>query len=96
MRHGLERHPPHLFPIHGRLRFLDADFPERNPTSRWLSELLSAAWRQYRFEFVYDLSDEWKHKMVLENITAPEPGVTYPRCTTGGGDGRLPLSMLCL
>lgn len=43
----------------------------------------SIAWRQYRFEFVYDLSDEWKHKMVLENITAPEPGVTYPRCTAG-------------
>jgi hypothetical protein len=35
--------------------------------------------------YVYDFGDDWRHDLVVEAITAAEPGVRYPRCTGGKG-----------
>src|SRR6476659_9013 len=31
----------------------------------------------------YDLGDDWQHEIVLEKRLAPDPTLTYPRCTGG-------------
>jgi hypothetical protein len=35
------------------------------------------------FHYVYDFGDNWSHRLTVEKITAPEPGVRYPRCVCG-------------
>lgn len=30
--------------------------------------------------YIYDLSDDWQHEILLENVLYPERGVAYPRC----------------
>lgn len=35
--------------------------------------------------YVYDFGDNWHHVLVVEAVTAPEPGVRYPRCVDGQG-----------
>jgi hypothetical protein len=35
------------------------------------------------FTYVYDFGDNWQHKVVVEKVLPPEPGVSYPRCLTG-------------
>jgi hypothetical protein len=36
-----------------------------------------------RFGYTYDFGDEWEHDILVEAVTGPEPGTTYPRCLTG-------------
>jgi Plasmid pRiA4b ORF-3-like protein len=38
---------------------------------------------QARFGYTYDLGDDWEHDILVEAVTDPEPGVTYPRCLAG-------------
>jgi hypothetical protein len=33
--------------------------------------------------YTYDFGDDWRHDIVVEKIIPAEPGVAYPRCTTG-------------
>ena len=33
----------------------------------------------------YDFGDDWRHRLVVEEVTAPEAGVRYPRCVAGQG-----------
>jgi hypothetical protein len=33
--------------------------------------------------YVYDYGDNWRHRVVLEAVVAPEPGRTYPVCLEG-------------
>ncbi|MGH3876115.1 MAG: plasmid pRiA4b ORF-3 family protein [Actinophytocola sp.] len=33
----------------------------------------------------YDFGDDWHHRLVVEEVTAPEAGVRYPRCVAGQG-----------
>jgi hypothetical protein len=40
------------------------------------------------FEYVYDLGDHWRHKIVVEEIRDAEPGVLYPVFL--GGERRCP------
>lgn len=35
--------------------------------------------------YVYDFGDNWHHRLVVAAVTAPEPGVHYPRCVAGQG-----------
>ncbi len=35
------------------------------------------------FTYTYDFGDDWRHKIVVEKVTAAEPSVTYPACTGG-------------
>src|SRR5699024_4981153 len=35
--------------------------------------------------YVYDFGDNWHHILTVEAVTAPEPGVRYPRCVAGQG-----------
>lgn len=36
-----------------------------------------------RMDYVYDFGDSWRHRLTVEEIIAPEPGVRYPRCLSG-------------
>lgn len=46
-----------------------------------LNQLLNAPKQKLVYE--YDFGDAWEHQVVLEQILAPNPAITYPRCTTG-------------
>lgn len=36
-----------------------------------------------KFLYEYDFGDSWKHKILVEKILQPEPGVRYPICLAG-------------
>jgi hypothetical protein len=36
-----------------------------------------------KFLYEYDFGDGWEHKLLVEKILPPEPGVGYPRCLKG-------------
>jgi hypothetical protein len=36
-----------------------------------------------RVGYVYDFGDGWTHRLTVEKVLAPEPGVSYPRCVAG-------------
>ena len=36
-------------------------------------------------DYVYDFGDNWHHRLVVEEVSAPEAGVRYPRCVAGQG-----------
>lgn len=40
-------------------------------------------------DYVYDLGDQWEHRIEIEGVGAPEPDVHYPRCIEG--ERRCPL-----
>jgi hypothetical protein len=40
-----------------------------------------------RLEYLYDFGDDWEHTVVVEDVLAAEPELTYPRCVTGRGAG---------
>ncbi len=46
-----------------------------------LNQVLTAPKQQLSYE--YDFGDSWTHEVLLEKVLAPEPGVSYPRCTAG-------------
>lgn len=46
-----------------------------------LNQALTAPKQKIFYE--YDFGDSWEHEILLEKVLAPEPGVTYPRCTAG-------------
>ncbi len=46
-----------------------------------LNQVLTAPKQKLSYE--YDFGDSWTHEVLLEKVLAPEPGVSYPRCTAG-------------
>jgi hypothetical protein len=36
-----------------------------------------------KFRYTYDFGDNWEHEILVEKVTAPEPGVRYPQCIAG-------------
>lgn len=44
-----------------------------------------AAEEKAKIVYVYDFGDDWRHDIVVEEITPSLPGVAYPRCTGGRG-----------
>ncbi len=61
------------------------DFPgeprARPADSTTIEEMLAG--QRAKFRYVYDMGDDWLHEIKVEKVFAPEPGVTYPRCTGG-------------
>ncbi|HEO71790.1 MAG TPA: DUF1186 domain-containing protein [Candidatus Hydrogenedentes bacterium] len=39
--------------------------------------------KRAKLEYLYDFGNCWAHKIVVEDISEPEPGTRYPRCTAG-------------
>jgi len=35
------------------------------------------------FTYVYDFGDDWRHKLKVESVSAPEEGIEYPVCLDG-------------
>lgn len=35
------------------------------------------------FAYEYDFGDSWQHRIEVEKVLPPEPGVRYPRCLAG-------------
>jgi hypothetical protein len=46
-----------------------------------LDEVITAP--KMRFRYLYDFGDSWDHRILVERIVPPEPGVEYPVCTKG-------------
>jgi hypothetical protein len=32
---------------------------------------------------MYDFGDGWSHRITVEKVLAPQPGIRYPRCVSG-------------
>jgi hypothetical protein len=65
----------------GRFGVTDRELEVRSAASRRLDEVASKA--NDRLRYTYDFGDDWEHEIVVEAVTDPEPGMTYPRCLTG-------------
>jgi hypothetical protein len=66
----------------------DADWNERvkNVAGFKLSALLTVGVRQ--IGYVYDMGDNWQHRIIIKKLTAAEPGALYPQFL--GGERRCP------
>jgi hypothetical protein len=52
-----------------------------NETRIRLDKVIPAA--KMRFSYTYDFGDGWNHKILVEKILPPNPGVQYPVCLAG-------------
>ena len=57
----------------------DDGWDVRPDTRFFLNELPEG----YKFTYIYDMGDWWKHEVKIEKILPPEEGVSYPRCIKG-------------
>jgi len=66
----------------------DRDWNERikNVARTKLSALLTIGVR--KFDYVYDMGDNWEHRIIVEKLKAAEPGALYPQFL--GGERRCP------
>jgi Plasmid pRiA4b ORF-3-like protein len=66
----------------------DPDWNKRitNAATTKLSALLTGGVRE--IGYVYDMGDNWQHRIIVENLKAAEPGVLYPQFL--GGERRCP------
>ena len=66
----------------------DADWNERitNVAKTKLSALLASGVRE--IGYVYDMGDNWQHRIIVEKLKAAEPGALYPQFL--GGERRCP------
>jgi hypothetical protein len=66
----------------------DHEWNERieNAATTKLSALLAGGVREMCY--VYDMGDNWQHRIVVENLKVPETGVLYPQFL--GGERRCP------
>ncbi len=62
----------------------DADWNERikDATKTNLFALLSIGVRE--IGYVYDMGDNWQHRIIVEKLKAAEPGAQYPQFLGGG------------
>jgi hypothetical protein len=76
----------HEFEIEGRRYGLpDPDWDDHDVTDEATSKLFRVVKQGDRFGYLYDFGDSWAHRLTVEKITSPEPGVRYPRCVSGQG-----------
>lgn len=43
--------------------------------------------RKTVIDYLYDFGDSWAHRLTVTDIRAGEPGISYPRCIGGEGNG---------
>jgi hypothetical protein len=60
------------------------DFDDDDADDERLTRLADVAPVKSSFTYTYDFGDDWRHRIDVEDVVAPEPGVTYPRCAEGG------------
>ena len=65
----------------GRYGIPDRDLEISNAAAKKLGHV--APRPKDRLSYTYDFGDDWEHTILTEAITAPEPGIAYPRCLTG-------------
>jgi hypothetical protein len=73
---------------YGMLLPNDPDWNERieNAATTKLSTLLKDGVRE--IGYVYDMGDDWQHRIIVEKLKAAEPGAQYPQFL--GGERRCP------
>lgn len=73
---------------YGMLLPNDPDWNERieDAAKTTLSALLVGGVKQ--IDYVYDMGDNWQHRIIVERLKAAEPGVQYPQIL--GGERRCP------
>ena len=66
----------------------DPDWNERieDAVKAKLSALLTTGVRE--ISYVYDMGDNWQHRIIVEKLKTAEPGVLYPQFLGGRGDAR--------
>jgi hypothetical protein len=63
------------------LNIADPDLQIRSAASKRLDHVAPGI--GVRLRYTYDFGDNWEHDILIEDITAAEPGTAYPRCLTG-------------
>jgi len=58
-----------------------------------LGALLESGLR--RFDYAYDMGDNWEHSVIAEKVGAPAPGVKYPQFLAGRGAVRPRIAAAC-
>ena len=73
---------------YGMLLPNDPDWNDRikNAATTKLSSLLASGVRE--MGYVYDMGDNWQHRLIIEKLKPAEPGVLYPQFL--GGERRCP------
>lgn len=73
---------------YGMLLPNDPDWNERieDAAKTKLSAFLTIGVRE--ISYVYDMGDDWRHRIIVEQLKAAEPGVSYPQFL--GGERRCP------
>jgi hypothetical protein len=78
----------HEFEVGGRrigMRDPDGDEPSlrgfEDETGVELADVLVGGARS--LTYIYDFGDDWKHRLVVEEVHDADPGLAYPRCTAG-------------
>jgi hypothetical protein len=66
----------------GRYGVADRELRIKSAAAKRLDQI--APRPEDRFGYTYDFGDEWEHDILVEAVTDPEPGTTYPRCLAGG------------
>jgi hypothetical protein len=80
----------HDFNVDGR-RYGDPELMEENfeemnyrdSTITLLSGILPKDDKRFRFQYLYDFGDSWKHEVLFEGCPKPEKGQNYPLCVEG-------------
>lgn len=52
-------------------------------TKTMLSDFLPSDGKKLRFEYTYDMGDDWEHEILFEGCLKPNPKVKYPLCLEG-------------
>ena len=78
---------PHDFEIKGKRYSAKSDYggPFDEPCGNEDETLIGDVLKQKRqkFAYIYDMGDDWQHKLVVEAIAEPIPGQHYPVCLAG-------------
>ncbi len=76
----------HEFEVDGRRYGVpDPDWDDQDITDEAKGTLFRLVSVGGHFCYLYDFGDGWTHRLTVEKVTSPEPGVRYPRCVSGTG-----------
>ena len=74
----------HEFEVDGaRYGLPDPDWDDGEVADEAKATLSRLVGQGDRVDYVYDFGDGWTHRLTVEKVLAPQPGVSYPRCVSG-------------